>query len=81
MEWDGEGSHVVPVCIGTPHGSILSLKLCNISIYDLLLELQHCSYGLKSNGRKPNYFADAYYITLLAKYLPQIQCLIHYTCI
>ena len=59
VEWDAGGSLVVPVFIGT------TLKLFNISIDDLLLELQGCTYGLKIDGRNPNYFAYTYDITLL----------------
>ena len=39
VEWESEGSLVVPVFIGTPQANILSLKLFNISIDDLLLKL------------------------------------------
>ena len=61
QKWNGMMKVVLPFhfFIGTPQGNILTLKLFNISIGDLLLELQDCSYDLKSDGRNPNYFAYA----------------------
>ena len=71
VRWNGEVNGIFPVTVGTRQSIILSPKLFNIFLNDLLLRLSESDCVLNTGKDTHNCFAYADDITLFDQTVPQ----------